>query len=622
MKPRLLNTWPERPITYGGDYGGDTVSILCFESTVPITQVDMGLPQLAVLPARVPPNTPVASQGESSLPAPGSDYEQVIVFRNMGLAMAEDEILVADGLIRKYSVERGCAAGEDFVLIRVVTEHPVTAVQVPGTSWGFAGNCLPGSERMHADGLSKSTAHPADHSYAPVEGPPFKTAFSFSRGPLHRLFAGKLVALDPGHGGKDTGIRGPVNLLEKDISMQIAAEAQTLLRASGALPFLTREKDEPLNDHGRAQVVLRRKAEFCVQIHASGGRSPLSRKYHVYAKPGCTESQALAGQVAFALRERIGMAIPEVEYLEELSLYEVPTIRVEPLCLSHFVDEANFRAPLFRKRIAQAIYNGLARHLAEIPSEPRTQPDPTPPSPSVCSLLLSAREKSPLTTVDPWEKPAVLRIRTHLITEKDDPVGVVKTYTKDIADKTDIVGIAESVVAIMQGRAIDPDTVQPSFLARLVSRFAHPDASVSAPRSMQMAIEEVGSLRILIAAAAGLWGKITRRRGLFFKVAGHQVAEIDDSGGTMPPYDRSIIMGPKDPNQVARIIRRQTGLWTLILDVNDKGCVDVLGSSIPLSKERENTLKSLLKTNPFGNDDQKTPLVIIKPSYTPPQLHL
>lgn len=207
----------------------------------------------------------------------------------------------------------------------------------------------------------------------------------------------------------------------------------------------------------------------------------------------------------------------------------------------------------------------------------------------------------------------VLRIRTHLITEKDDVAEIIRRYAGDIAEPGDIAGIAESVVAITQGRAIVPETVNPSMIARLVSRFAHPDASISAPRSMEMAIREVGLPRILLAAFAGFLGRLTRRKGLFFKVAGHSVAEIDDSGGTMPPYDRSIILGPKDPDVVARRAWRKTGLWTLILDVNDKGCVDILGSSFPISPCREKEIQELLKSNPFGNDDQKTPLVVIKP---------
>jgi hypothetical protein len=210
--------------------------------------------------------------------------------------------------------------------------------------------------------------------------------------------------------------------------------------------------------------------------------------------------------------------------------------------------------------------------------------------------------------------PVILRVRTHLITDKDDLLSVVRRYTKDVAEPGDIVGISESVVAIMQGRAIPPETVKPSMLAKCIARFAHPDASVSAPRSMQVAIEMVGVPRILMAAASGLWGKITRKKGLFFRVAGHEVAEIDDSGGTMPPYDRSIILGPKDAHAEARKVWRHTGLWLLILDVNDKGAVDILGSSMSLTPQRETWIKELLRSNQFGNDDQKTPLVIIKPS--------
>jgi hypothetical protein len=213
---------------------------------------------------------------------------------------------------------------------------------------------------------------------------------------------------------------------------------------------------------------------------------------------------------------------------------------------------------------------------------------------------------------DSWDDAPILRIRTHLITEKDDVAGVIERYTDGVAEPGDVVGISESVVAIMQKRAIPPEDITPSLLARTVCRFAHPDASISAPRSMQMAIKEVGAPRIIAAAVAGLIGKILGIHGLFFRVAGHCVAEIDDSGGTMPPYDRSIILGPADPDAVARQVWRKTGLWTLILDVNDKGAVDVLGTSIPLSARREESVKRLLRKNPFGNDDQKTPLVVMK----------
>ncbi len=547
MKAKLLNTWPERPL----HRGEDRVSLLCFESTVPINSATVGC---------LTPIYPREARG------PGKAYKQTVIFNGLDLAMAEDRILVADGLIDYYTVEkRG-----DSAHIVIITEHPV------------------GARFVEND---------------PQEGPPYRTSFSFSRNHLHRLFAGKVIAIDPGHGGQDTGVRGPVDLLEKGIALEIALEARDLLLASGASVVLTREKDEFLDDDDRNRIITGAGASLCVQVHASGEPHPLERKYHTFAKAGCSRSLDLGRHLSWAFEQRMGTPMLGVEELPEISWCGVPTVRVEPLCLTYFADEANFRAPLFRKRMGQAIYNGLARYFA--------CSDETPFHGSSGEETEIRRDQTLLPKASK-EGAQVLRVRTHLITKEDSPLEFVRTYTEGIAEAGDTVGIAESVLAIMQGRAVDPHTVVPSFLARFIAKFAHPDASISAPRSMQMAIREVGTLRILAAAVAGSWGKITGKQGLFFKVAGHEVAEIDDSGGTMPPYDRSIILGPKMPNQVARQIWRRTGLRVLILDVNDRGSVDVLGSSLPLTQKQENAVKELLRSNPFGNDDQKTPLVIIK----------
>lgn len=207
----------------------------------------------------------------------------------------------------------------------------------------------------------------------------------------------------------------------------------------------------------------------------------------------------------------------------------------------------------------------------------------------------------------------ILRVRTHLITERDDIVEIARKYLLDVADPGDIAAFAESPVAITQGRAIPPEKIKPSFLARFISRFADPDASLSASRSMQMAIELAGVPRILLACAAQAAGKLVGAKGMFFRVAGHEIAEIDDSGGTMPPYDRHVILGPKDPDEVARRVFRETGIHAMILDTNDKGYVDVLGASFPVDETVRRWAQTVLRHNPFGNDDQQTPLCVIKP---------
>jgi len=200
-------------------------------------------------------------------------------------------------------------------------------------------------------------------------------------------------------------------------------------------------------------------------------------------------------------------------------------------------------------------------------------------------------------------------IRTHIITEKDDIVEVVKKYTGEIASPGDIIAVAESVVAITQGRAILPETVRPGLLARFLCRFPGKDGSLATPQAMELAIRETGTPRILLGAAAAALGKLAGRKGDFYRVAGRHLTLIDDVAGTMWPFERHIILGPKDPQAVVDKIKKATGAEAVIVDVNDIKNVDILAATGGVEQEM---LKRYLEDNPFGNDDQQTPIVVLK----------
>ena len=200
-------------------------------------------------------------------------------------------------------------------------------------------------------------------------------------------------------------------------------------------------------------------------------------------------------------------------------------------------------------------------------------------------------------------------IRTHIVTEKDDIVDVVEKYTGAIVEPGDIITIAESVVAITQGRAILPETVRPGFLAKFLSRFPGKDGSLATPQAMQLAIQETGTFRILLGVTAAIMGRLVGRRGDFYRVAGHHLALIDDVAGTMWPFEKHIILGPKEPQKVVDEIREAIGAGAVIVDVNDKRNVDILAASKGVDT---GGLIRDLEDNPFGNDDQQTPIVILK----------
>lgn len=201
-----------------------------------------------------------------------------------------------------------------------------------------------------------------------------------------------------------------------------------------------------------------------------------------------------------------------------------------------------------------------------------------------------------------------LPIRTHIITEKDDIADVVKKYTGKIASPGDIIAVAESVVAISQGRAIMPDTVKPGILAKILCHFPGKEGSLAAPPSIQVAMEEVGTARFLLGVAAAGLGRLVGRRGDFYRVAGRQLAQIDDFAGTMWPFDRHIVLGPKDTQKVVDRIKEYTGVDAVITDINDIGKVDILAATDGVNGE---ALISFLKDNPHGNDDQQTPIVVL-----------
>ncbi len=201
-------------------------------------------------------------------------------------------------------------------------------------------------------------------------------------------------------------------------------------------------------------------------------------------------------------------------------------------------------------------------------------------------------------------------LRTHIISPDDDIVAVISRYTDGIAEPGDVVAIAETALAITQRRAVPPSRVRVGRLARVLSRFPDKGGSLATPAAMQLAINEVGMPRFLMGVAAAGIGKLLGRRGDFYRVAGRQLAQIDDIGGTIPPYEGCIILGPLDPHGVVEKIKVRLGIDALVADVNDLRRADILAFTGPYSHA---DLEEALIDNPFGNDDEQTPLVLLKP---------
>ena len=195
----------------------------------------------------------------------------------------------------------------------------------------------------------------------------------------------------------------------------------------------------------------------------------------------------------------------------------------------------------------------------------------------------------------------IIPIKTRILTPKDNIVDMIAKYTRDIIGPDDVLTVAESVVAITQGNLIRPDEMKITCLARLCCRFIPDYGSLATPHGMQaLMLNEVG----------GFLGKLVGQRGLFYKWGGRQAALIDDVTGDMPPFDKCVVYGPENPDQVVADIKERLGCFgAMIADVNDLKRSRIVGATKGMNAQ---LAANLLIDNPFGNASEKTPICILK----------
>ena len=204
-------------------------------------------------------------------------------------------------------------------------------------------------------------------------------------------------------------------------------------------------------------------------------------------------------------------------------------------------------------------------------------------------------------------------IKTHVITDADDICDVAEKYAKDVMTEGDILFISEKCVACTQKRAIPMDEIKPRPLAKLLCKFVYKSPygiGLSIPQTMEMALRECGTMKILWAAFCSACGKLFGKRGIFYDIAGNKAKSIDGPcDSTIPPYNHCVVLGPVDPDKVAKQIKERIGFDTIIVDINDLDG-EILGISDE-SVSRELYAK-VLKDNPLGQSRQQTPMGIIR----------
>ena len=219
------------------------------------------------------------------------------------------------------------------------------------------------------------------------------------------------------------------------------------------------------------------------------------------------------------------------------------------------------------------------------------------------------QNKKELTQIPLKKNYMAIAVKTDLLGSFDNPIETVVNYCKDVTKKNDILTIGETPLAIMQGRYIAPQNLEYNFFSKILCYFFHPTSSLATACGMQLLIDKIGVTRITFSLILGFFFKCIGVKGIFYRLTGFESSLIDDISGTVIPYDKSIVMGPIMTKLFCDNLSKQLEVEVAVVDVNDLGGVKILASS---NKSVNNILKEILKVNPAGNSDEKTPIVLIR----------
>lgn len=213
---------------------------------------------------------------------------------------------------------------------------------------------------------------------------------------------------------------------------------------------------------------------------------------------------------------------------------------------------------------------------------------------------------------------ARIPIKTHVVLPGEPLDPVIERYALELLEDGDWLFMTEKMVAGSQGRAYPVAETKARPLAVWLSKRVVRTPwgiGLGIPETMEWAIREVGTPRILFAAAVSVITKRFGRTGDFYRIAGTKARGIDGPGyPTIPPYDEMVVLTAAKPKQTSQhvgdlLAQHGKRVDVFLVDINDIGG-NVLGSTT--DRATEGLVARILKDNPIGQGHESTPLGIIR----------
>ncbi|MGN7454930.1 N-acetylmuramoyl-L-alanine amidase [Paenibacillus pasadenensis] len=284
----------------------------------------------------------VASSGPASASGSGSSVTTASAAKDSGWkSVAGSGVRLRSGPGTGYDVVGSVTTGDRVKIVKQEGSWSRITTESGQTAW------------MSSQYIGGSVAVSSGGGLGPATGS--------SRGSLQ----GKLIAVDPGHGGNDPGMIGTTHgTEEKDLTLSTSKLLAEELRSLGARVVMTRTKDgEKPALPERVKTAADAEADAFVSVHYNSAKNQASGTLVFYYSKSkdAPLAHAVEGRLQGLSLRSNGIAFGDYHVLRENRL---PSVLVELGFLSNAKDEKEARTASYQKAAAKAIAEGLQDYFA------------------------------------------------------------------------------------------------------------------------------------------------------------------------------------------------------------------------------------------------------------------
>ena len=183
---------------------------------------------------------------------------------------------------------------------------------------------------------------------------------------------GKIIYLDPGHGGVDGGATYK-DIVEKDINLKICYELMSELENKGAIVYMTRYDDYDLSVVGapfrkrsdlynRVKIINNSGADMYISIHLNSLESSRWNGIQIFYDDINEQNKVIAQTIKDSFKSKREISIINNKYM--YNKIKIPGVLVELGFLSNSIDREIILNQTKRKYLIQNIVRGVIEYYS------------------------------------------------------------------------------------------------------------------------------------------------------------------------------------------------------------------------------------------------------------------